>query len=142
MNLKLPLILIAEDDQDDRMIIQDALEETHKDLEIKFVYDGQQLIEYLESNDDTIKNELPSVIILDLNMPKIDGREALKFVKSHTIFKKIPTIVLTTSQAAEDIEQTYDMGVNSFITKPNNYSEMIVMAEQLSNYWFKAVQLP
>lgn len=141
--MKAPIILIAEDDADDRMIIEDALNETNNEVNVEFVHDGSQLIEYLENNLKASQGKaLPTIIILDLNMPKIDGRQALAFVKGHDAFKRIPTIILTTSHAAEDIEKTYDLGVNSFITKPSNYSEMVQIAKRLSTYWFSTVELP
>lgn len=141
--MKLPVLLIAEDDADDRMIIKDALNEANPNVNTKFVHDGEQLIQYLENqlNIEGSSN-LPSIIILDLNMPKIDGREALKFVKEHPVFKSIPTLVLTTSKATEDIQNTYKIGVNSFVTKPASYSEMVQLVGKLKTYWLSTVELP
>ena len=141
--MNLPILLIAEDDADDRLFISDALEEVNSNVNLKFVHDGEQLIEYLE-NQLTLEGhpDMPSIIILDLNMPKVDGREALKFVKSHRIFRSIPTLVLTTSKATEDIVKTYNLGVNSFVTNPSNYSEMVHLVSKLNAYWFTTVELP
>ena len=137
------MILIAEDDPDDRMIIEEAIQENGSKSAIHFVHDGQELIDYLEETQaEGSETPVPQVIILDLNMPKIDGREALRFVKNNQLFKKIPTIILTTSKAAEDIESSYDLGVNSFITKPANFSGMTEVVRKLNEYWFETVELP
>ena len=138
MEEKKPFLLIAEDDPDDRLIIQDAVDENEIDYNIHFVNDGQELIDYLSK----FTGHLPKLIILDLNMPKIDGREALKYVKTQPRFKMIPTIILTTSSAIEDIKKSYDLGVNSFIIKPSNFSDMVKITNSLSKYWFNTVQLP
>ncbi|NNE54712.1 MAG: response regulator [Flavobacteriales bacterium] len=138
-----PIILIAEDDPDDRLIIEEALEENQSKTTIKFVHDGQELIDYLEQAEkQAADHAMPNVIMLDLNMPKIDGREALRYVKGNVLFKKIPTIILTTSRAAEDIEASYDLGVNSFITKPSNFSGMTEIIGLINKYWFETVELP
>lgn len=142
---KTALILIAEDDEEDRMLTQEAFEESGLNRKLHFVHDGEELLDYLNhrsSYDDEVKYPVPSLILLDLNMPRKDGREALKEIKAHPVFKRIPVIVLTTSKAEEDILKTYDMGVSSYITKPVTYQGLVEIANALGKYWFQIVQLP
>lgn len=130
-------ILIADDDPEDRQLIKEALEESRLLNEIEFVADGEALIEYLEK-----QQRLPGLILLDLNMPRKDGREALKEIKSHPRFKQIPVVVLTTSKAEEDIYRTYNLGVNSFITKPVTFTALVEIMRGIGRYWFEIVELP
>jgi len=140
----IPTILIADDDADDRMMIKEALEENNFSHDMRFVQDGEELLDYLHQRGKylTEKVQRPHLIILDLNMPKIDGREALSHIKSNVHLKRIPVIVLTTSRAEEDIVRTYDLGVNSFICKPVHYNDLVVVAREIGNYWFSTVALP
>ena len=138
-------ILIADDDADDRMMIRDALEESRLANDIRFVEDGEELLNYLEHRGkfaDAAGSPRPGIILLDLNMPKKDGREALKEIKSNRDLWSIPVIVLTTSQAEEDIYRTYDLGVNSFITKPVSFEALVEVMKTLGKYWFDIVELP
>lgn len=140
-------IVIAEDDEDDYQLIVEALKEAGNSSQIEWVKDGEELLEYLseiESNskDPDSKISKPHLIILDLNMPKKDGREALQEIKASEILRRIPVVVLTTSKSESDIQHTYDLGVNSFIQKPVRYSEFVDMAKVLSQYWFHTVKLP
>ncbi|HET6991527.1 MAG TPA: response regulator, partial [Bacteroidia bacterium] len=138
-------ILIADDDEEDRMLIIDALKESRLSNNIQSVEDGQELMDYLRGENrfsDREKYPLPGIILLDLNMPKKDGREALKEIKSDNVLRSIPIIVLTTSKAEEDILRTYNLGVNSFITKPVSFSGMIDVMKVLNRYWFEIVELP
>lgn len=121
-------ILIADDDQDDREMICDALKESRLLNNIHCVRDGEELMDYLRHRgkfEDQIVNPLPGLILLDLNMPRMDGREALKEIKTNPQLRQIPVIVLTTSQAEEDIFRSYDLGVNSFITKPVSFESLV-----------------
>lgn len=139
------LILIAEDDPEDRMLTIDALNESKLANKINFVENGEELIEYLENRGqytDTAKYPKPGVILLDLNMPKMDGREALKYIKSKDALKLIPIIILTTSKAEEDILKSYNLGVSSFITKPVTFSALVEIMHTLGKYWFEIVELP
>ena len=137
-------ILMADDDADDRMMMKEALEENNFSHSLNFVQDGEELLDYLHKRGKFVDEKVlrPSLILLDLNMPKIDGREALSHIKSHSIFKRIPVIVLTTSRAEEDIVRTYDLGVNSFICKPVHYKDLVLVAREIGNYWFGTVSLP
>jgi len=139
------LILIAEDDPEDRMLTREALEESRLVNEIAFVENGEELMDYLHGAapyDDRTKHPLPGLIILDLNMPKKDGREALKEIKADKHLKSIPVVILSTSKAEEDILKTYDLGVNSFITKPVTFKALVEIMHALSKYWFEIVELP
>ena len=139
-----PTILMADDDPDDRMMMKEALEENNFSHSLHFVEDGEELLDYLHKRGKFVGGNVlwPSLILLDLNMPKIDGREALSHIKSHINFKRIPVIVLTTSRAEEDIVRTYDLGVNSFICKPVHYNDLVQVAREIGNYWFSTVSLP
>ncbi|MBA4854000.1 response regulator [Emticicia sp. BO119] len=139
------VILMADDDPDDRSMTKEALEENFLLNELRFVEDGAQLMDYLKRRGkytDPESSPRPGVILLDLNMPKKDGRECLKEIKSDDELKSIPVIVLTTSKAEEDILRTYDLGVNSFVTKPVTFVELVEVMKNLGNYWFDIVQLP
>ena len=138
-------ILVAEDDEDDRMLMQDALEENRLANDLHFVCDGEELMDFLlhrgEYSDPTTAPR-PSLILLDLNMPRKDGREALKEIKSDPNLRQIPIVVLTTSKAEEDILRTYDLGVSSFISKPVIFDSMVQIIKALGKYWFEIVELP
>ena len=137
-------ILIADDDLDDCEMIREALEESRLVNEIHFVHDGEELLSFLKRSGADDKNEfpLPGLILLDLNMPKMDGREVLKELKNHPELQKTPVIVLTTSQAEEDIIRSYNLGANSFITKPVGFESLVQVMRDLGRYWFEIVELP
>jgi CheY-like chemotaxis protein len=138
-------ILIADDDVDDRELIQAAFEESAAQHHIAFVENGEELIHYLQRDghyaDETL-HPFPHIILLDLNMPKKDGREALKELKSDQRFKSIPVIILTTSMEEKDIIKSYELGVNSYIIKPVTYTELVEFTRVLSQYWFDIAKLP
>ena len=139
------IILIADDDAEDRMLVKEALEESRLNNNIQFVENGEELLDYLHNKgrfSDTEKYQMPGLILLDLNMPKKDGREALKEIKADDKLRMIPVVVLTTSKAEEDILRTYDLGVSSFITKPVTFGSLVDVMKTLSKYWFEIVELP
>lgn len=138
-------ILIADDDIDDCEMIREALIESRILNDLYFVKDGEDLMSYLHHQgkyEDRNKFPQPGLILLDLNMPRKDGREALKEIKSDENLRQIPVVVLTTSQAEEDVFRTYNLGVNSFITKPVAFESLVQIMRDLGQYWFKIVQLP
>lgn len=138
-------ILVADDDADDRMMIEEAFEESRLANEIHFVEDGEQLLTYLRREGEFASLEgkpYPGVILLDLNMPKKDGREALREMKADPALCRIPVVVLTTSQAEEDIAKTYGLGVSSFITKPVTFEGLVDAVKVLCRYWIEIVALP
>lgn len=138
-------ILYADDDPEDRMLVEDALEESRLANELHFVEDGEDLMDYLyrRGKYSTLTNSpYPGLILLDLNMPKKDGREALEEIKKDPNLRRIPVVVLTTSKAEEDIYRTYDLGVSGFIVKPVNFESLTDMIKTLGKYWFEIVELP
>jgi CheY-like chemotaxis protein len=138
-------ILIADDDPEDRMLMEDAFIESRLGNDLRFVEDGEQLMDYLYRRGryvDPVNSPRPGVILLDLNMPKKDGREALGEIKSDPNLRQIPVIVLTTSRMEEDVFRSYDLGVNSFITKPVTFVAMVELLTTLRKYWFEIVELP
>ena len=140
-----PLILIADDDEDDRMFTKEAFDENFKEKEIRFVNDGVDLLDYLRRLNkyaDPASSPRPSIILLDLNMPKMDGREALREIKSDPKLRAIPVVILTTSKAEQDVLRTYDMGVNCFITKPVSFTAFVEVTRTIGHYWFDIVKLP
>jgi len=143
-DVKAITILMADDDEDDRLMAEEALQEARVLNELHFVKDGVELMEYLcyqgDYNHDNAPR--PDLILLDLNMPRKDGREALKEIKADPDLRQIPIVVLTTSKADEDIYRTYDLGVNSYITKPVSFEGLVEVMRHLTSYWFNIVKLP
>ena len=138
-------ILMADDDHDDCMLTKDALEEARLANDLQFVQDGEELMDYLHRRGkyaDPTTSPRPGLILLDLNMPKKDGREALTEIKADPDLRGIPVVVLTTSQAEEDVLRTYDLGANSFITKPVTFEALVDLVTVLGRYWFGIVELP
>lgn len=138
-------ILMAEDDPDDRQMAKEAFEESRLRNDLHFVCDGVELLDYLHRRgeySDPASSPRPGLILLDLNMPKKDGREALREIKSDPNLKQIRVVVLTTSKAEEDIFSTYDLSASSYITKPVTFAGMVDMVKALAKYWLEVVQLP
>ena len=136
---------MADDDEDDRLMAKEAFEEARLANKLEFVEDGEELLDYLYHRGkytDPAKSPRPGLILLDLNMPKKDGREALRDIKSDPDLRQIPIVVLTTSKAEQDIYRSYDLGVNSFITKPVSFEGMVFVVSTLAQYWFEIVKLP
>ncbi len=138
-------ILIADDDEEDRMLVEDAMEESRLTNPLHFVENGEEVMDYLYHRgrfEDAAKFPRPGLILLDLNMPKKDGREVLAEIRANAEFRKIPIVVLTTSKAEEDILRTYDLGVNSYITKPVTFAGLVEIVQNLGKYWFEIVSIP
>ena len=139
-------ILVAEDDPDDRMLIEEAFAEAELvEVDVEFVEDGEQLIAYLEAkrqDSQSGRSTLPGLILLDLNMPRMDGREALRRIKAHEGLSSVPVVALTTSRAEQDVEACYGSGVNSYIAKPDNFDELVAIVRGIEDYWFRTVRLP
>ena len=138
-------ILLADDDEDDRMLAIDALREAKLANDIVTVNDGEELMDYLYRRgeySDPRSSPRPGLILLDLNMPKKDGREALNEIRADPELRRIPIVVLTTSEAEEDILRTYELGVNSFITKPVSFEGLVRIMKTLRSYWLEIVRLP
>lgn len=138
-------ILVAEDDRDDQMMLREALVENRLGNDLRFVENGEELMDYLRRANrfaDPATSPRPGIILLDLNMPRMDGREALREIKSDPVLRGIPVVVLTTSKAEEDIVRTYHSGVNSFITKPVTFEALVAVTRELGRYWLEIVELP
>jgi CheY-like chemotaxis protein len=142
---KKTIIIMAEDDEDDRVIIQDALQEAGITVPVTCVENGEELMDLLlhrHQNSGDYGDLKPVFILLDLNMPRMDGREALKRIKEDTRLKKIPVIVFTTSDSPEDIELAYSLGASSFITKPFSFHSIVDIMKTIKKYWLEIVSLP
>jgi CheY-like chemotaxis protein len=139
-------ILLADDDEEDRELTRDALQDARLANDMRFVVDGQDLMDYLKRTgayaDPSVDAPRPGIILLDLNMPKKDGREALAEIKADESLRRIPVVVLTTSKDEEDVFRTYDLGVNSFITKPVTFAGLVDVMRTWTRYWFEIVELP
>ena len=142
---KLVEFVIAEDDEDDQLLIEEALQACAIRNPYVFVNDGVELLEYLskELKEAPQKaREHPKIILLDLNMPRMDGREALERLKADPVFRPIPVIILTTSKSDEDIIRSYNTGVNSFVTKPVSFDGLVSVISELNKYWVEVVEIP
>jgi CheY-like chemotaxis protein len=138
------VILMAEDDADDRLLAKDALGECDLAGELHFVENGEELLDYLfqRGKFDAANSPRPGLILLDLNMPRKDGREVLRDIKADPVLRLIPVVVLTTSKADTDIQKIYELGANSFISKPVRFEALVDVMRVLGHYWFKTVELP
>jgi CheY-like chemotaxis protein len=138
-------ILLADDDEEDLTMTKEALRRSRLGNDLRSVIDGEELMDYLHRRGkyvDPSDSPAPGLVLLDLNMPKKDGREALAEIKADPRLRKMPVIVLTTSKAEEDIFRSYDLGVSSFITKPVTFEGLIEAMDVLTEYWFEIVELP
>lgn len=139
------IILMAEDDADDRLLAEEAMIESRVLNELYFVENGVELLDYLNGKEkfsDRNQYPMPSLILLDLNMPLMDGREALQSIKKDPILKRIPVVILTTSKTEEDMLKGYDLGAASYITKPVTFDVLVDLMRALGNYWVEFVELP
>ncbi|GGO65160.1 response regulator [Bowmanella pacifica] len=138
-------ILMADDDEDDRLLARDALTESRVLNTLHCVEDGQALLQYLRGQgkySDKSAYPTPSLILLDLNMPIMDGREALREIKADPSLRSIPVVILTTSKEEEDMLRGYDLGAASYITKPVNFEGLVELMKALGRYWVEFVELP
>jgi CheY-like chemotaxis protein len=138
-------ILLAEDDADDRLLVKEALAEGRVLNELRCVEDGEELMDYLRRQGRYADPELsprPGLVLLDLNMPRKDGREALREIKGDPELRRIPIVVMTTSKAEEDIFRSYDLGANSYISKPVTFQALVELMKVLGRYWIEFVELP
>lgn len=136
---------MADDDEDDRLLTQDALAESRVLNELHFVEDGVELLEYLERKgkfEDKAVSPRPGLILLDLNMPRMDGREALEAIKGNPNLKGIPVVILTTSKQEEGMVKGYNLGAASYITKPVTFDGLVDLMKTLGKYWVEFVELP
>jgi CheY-like chemotaxis protein len=138
-------ILMADDDPDDCVLVKDAFAESRLANDLRFVADGEELMDYLRhkgKHKSAKSSPRPGLLLLDLNMPRKDGREALREIKSDPELRSIPVVILTTSAEEEDILRSYDTGANSFITKPVTFQGLVEVMKSLGRYWLEIVDLP
>jgi CheY-like chemotaxis protein len=139
-------ILMADDDEEDCELTRDALQDSRLANQMRFVGDGQELLDYLRRHgryaDASVDAPRPGIILLDLNMPKLDGREALAQIKGDELLRQIPVVILTTSSDESDVLRSYNLGVNSFITKPVTFEGLVDVMRTWSRYWLEIVELP
>ncbi|MEP6493904.1 MAG: response regulator [bacterium] len=137
-------IVMADDDADDRMLARDAMRESRLGNPFFVVEDGQELMEFLKRSGRYARTDVPrpGLILLDLNMPRMDGRQALQLIKHDPELRSIPVVVLTTSKTEEDMLRSYDLGANTFITKPVTFDRLVEIMRALGLYWFDIAQLP
>jgi two-component system response regulator len=140
--MRLPYILIAEDDADDRFLLETAFDEGGFTDQIVFVENGVELLDYLNGQLTVVAPKFPAFILLDLNMPKKDGREALKEIKQNPFFRKIPVVVFTTTRHEKDISRCYELGANSYIVKPVSFDDLVRVVAVFRNYWFTTSTYP
>lgn len=139
------VILMAEDDSDDRLLARDAFRESLVHNDLRFANDGLDMLEYLRRQGrhaDPQDSPRPNLILLDLNMPRMDGREALTALKADPDLKRIPVVVLTTSKSEEDMVRSYDLGAASYCTKPPTFGQLVELMSSLGRYWVDCVRLP
>ena len=140
-------VVVTDDDADDRYLIKMAMDEIGLEGQVHFAEDGESLLERLEAisvngDGDWAGKALPCLILLDLNMPRMDGRETLRALKNDPRFKQIPVVILTNSQSSEDVDSSYRDGANSFFSKPLGYSELVGLVRLIQNYWLQGATLP
>jgi len=140
-----PLVLVADDDVDDCELTEMAFVRAGIPISVRFVHDGTELLDYLlrrppfTGSDDAPR---PQLVLLDLNMPRMGGREALREIRNRPDLRELPVVILTTSRAEEDVDSTYRLGANSFISKPTNFARLVEAISVLGHYWFNLVTLP
>ena len=138
-------IVMADDDPDDRALTKEAFAESHVANDLRFVENGEELLDYLHRRGkftDPASSPWPGIILLDLNMPKKDGREALKEIKADPRFRGIRVVIMTTSKAEEDVVRSYDLSASSYITKPVTFERLVDVVKALGKYWLEIVELP
>jgi len=144
--LKRPItILVADDDPDDRRLTREAFEENHLANELRFVEDGEELLDYLYQRgkySDPAFAPRPGILLLDLNMPRKDGREALEEIKRDPAFRGLRVVIMTTSKAEEDVVRSYNLSAASYITKPVTFDQLVEVVRTLGKYWLEIVELP
>jgi CheY-like chemotaxis protein len=142
--VKKPFILIAEDDMDDRFLLEKAFEENGGAENLQFVENGVEVIDYLKSaqNDAALTTPFPRLIILDLNMPKKNGKEVLEEIKGHSLFNKIPVIIYTTTRNETEVKECYELGANTYIVKPISFEAIREVVKAITNYWLSTASIP
>jgi two-component system response regulator len=141
MNKK-DFVLMADDDMDDKNMLQVLFEERKYETDIEFVNNGLELICYLNEIKNNRTRRYPNYILLDLNMPKMDGRQALVEIKNNPLYKKIPIIVFSTTNNQVEIKRCYELGANTYVVKPPSYNELLQTIDVINKYWLKTAEKP
>ena len=135
-------ILIAEDDEDDRFLLKTAFQEKQYSERVDFVHNGVELVNYLDSlQEKKTDQHFPSFVLLDLNMPKKDGREVLQFMKQHPVYKRIPVIIFTTTKSESEIRHCYELGANTYIVKPTSFDGLLRVLDEIRSYWMQTATI-
>lgn len=142
MNYQPIHILMAEDDPEDQLLVQTAFDEARVVNDLDIVNNGEELLAFLRREGKYAGKKLPDLILLDLNMPRMDGREALATIKQDPTLHRIPVVVLTTSAAEKDILESYDLGANSYVQKPVTFEKLVEVVEAINKYWLGIVKFP
>lgn len=135
-------ILVAEDDADDQLLLKTAFAESEASAELTFVRDGVELLEYLDGVADDHIGAFPDLVLLDLNMPRKSGKEALAQIKSHPVYRKVPVVIYTTTRDAAEVRRCYELGANNYIVKPSSFDSMVEIVTSLFDYWIATASLP
>ncbi|PZD75404.1 Response regulator rcp1 [Acaryochloris thomasi RCC1774] len=135
-------VLLVDDDLGDIELIEIALEETKVQLEMEVARNGVEAMSYLHEQLDKPEPNLPDLILLDLNMPQMDGREVLEKIRAHDGLRHLPVVILTTSEADEDVLKSYRIGANAYVTKPIGLDGLTKIVQLLEEFWFTIVRLP
>ena len=141
-NFKIIDILLVEDNPGDVRLAQEALKESKVRNQLHIVNDGMAATDFLFKRNDYKDAPRPDLIILDLNLPKKDGREVLAEIKADENLKRIPIVIFTTSKAEEDILKTYNLHANCYITKPLNFDKFMEVIKSIEDFWLTIVKLP
>ncbi len=144
-NVQRRTVLMVDDDAEDCLLVRDALREAGRSCDVRFVRDGEELFDYLRHTGEYCQGygaPWPDLILLDLKMPRKDGRESLGELKADPRCRRIPVVVLTSSTAESDVEFCYSLGANSYVTKPSGFRELVELLDVLGRYWFDVVLLP
>ncbi len=140
------VVIIAEDDPDDRLLIKDAIiQASTRQVDVHFVHDGAEMLDYLYHRGkygSAAESPTPELVLLDLNMPKMNGMEVLAEIKKDPALRSIPVVVLTTSQSPEHVQRSYELGGSGYVTKPGSFSDLVEVMKGIERYWFKTVKLP
>ena len=139
--MKRHYISVAEDDADDRYLMKTALQETGISEDVKYVENGIELLDLLENIEASGEANYPRLILLDLNMPKMDGREVLKVMKSNVAYRKIPVIVFSTTRSQQEVKRCYDLGANTYVVKPVSFDTLVATLKEICTYWFNTATL-
>ncbi|NNE29610.1 MAG: response regulator [Saprospiraceae bacterium] len=135
-------ILLIEDNPGDVRLTQEAFKEGEMDVTLSVVMDGVEAVKFLNQEEDHVDAEIPDLILLDLNLPKMDGREVLEVIKSTQTLKRIPVVVLTTSNAEQDILKSYNLHVNCYINKPVDFDKFFDIIQKIEDFWLSTAVLP